>query len=176
MFTFWAPGFDALRCAKQHNMLQNFLKTFSVLLCKQHLVDLTKLISLSVPEIRDPKLIWAIIQAKCLLMSKCIGKLCFTDFIPQRARSGTNSPAWGFTVGLRSSTVPQWTWTWAWAPLSWHEQLRRCLHGNVQGGPCVGMWQEGSLQTQHGCSALHVKLLWMIETLNLMSLSQTHTR
>lgn len=97
MFTFWAPGFDALRCAKQHNMLQNFLKTFSVLLCKQHLVDLTKLISLSVPEIRDPKLIWAIIQAKCLLMSKCIGKLCFTDFIPQRARSGTNSPAWGFT-------------------------------------------------------------------------------
>lgn len=128
-------SFAALGCAQQHNVLHGFPKTFPVLLCKHHLADLIRLISLPVPEICDPQLIWVIIQATCLLMSQHGGKLCFRGWIFQRLRWSPNCPAEGVSIPLQ-------LWDWEPGLCKLTREPRYCQHRNVQGGSHVGMWQQ----------------------------------
>lgn len=156
MSTSRGADFDALGCGKQHKTLQTFPSTSSGLLCKQHSADLIKPVCPVCSEIRDPGLISLIIQAICLLISKCREKLGFKGLILQRVSLGR-------TPRLSSSRTPGWGWM-----LTLQALCARGPPGSLTRGK--GMQGFQVLPTQHKRSALPMRQLQVIATSNLKSL------
>lgn len=138
MSTSRGADFDALGCGKQHKTLQTFPSTSSGLLCKQHSADLTEPICPVCSEIRHPGFISLIIQAICLLISKCREKLGFKGLILQRVSLGR-------TPRLSSSRTPGWDGC---------SHGRHCVLRGLQGASHVARACRGSRCCQPSTNAL----------------------